>query len=143
MTLPPPAPEDVELPPAVNATAALVLDVAFLVHRRFGPGLLECVYRRCLVHGLRNRGATVQEETWLPLEFEGLHVSAGLRVDLLVNGHLIVEIKAVAALHPVHEAQLLSYLRLARVPLGLLLNFHVPQLRMGIRRLVNTRTLQT
>ena len=143
MRLPPPTPDDLDVPQDVEATAALLLDVAFRVHRALGPGLLESVYRRCLAHGLRRAGATVVEEGRMDIEFEGLRIESGLRLDLLVNGHLVVELKAVEALHPVHEAQVLSYLRLSRRPLGLLLNFNVPLLKHGIRRFVNPRALDS
>ena len=129
-----------DVPEAVDAVASQVLNAAFRVHSRLGPGLLESVYSRCLVQALKNEGLHVQREVWVPVEFEGLVLEDGLRMDLLVEDALVVEVKSVDALHAVHEAQLLTYLRLARKPLGLLLNFNVRRLQHGIRRFAMTRS---
>ncbi len=108
-----------------------VIGAAIEVHRHLGPGLLESAYRRCLVHELRLRGHQVLTEVPLELAYKSLLVGSAYRVDVVVDGCLIVEVKAVAALLPVHEAQLLTYLRLSGKPLGLLLNFGVQLLKDG------------
>ena len=120
-----------------NEVSGQVVDAAMRVHTALGPGLLESVYRLCLAHELRRRGLQVQIEVPVPVEYEGLPLDAGFRLDLLVENRLVVELKAVPKLLPVHEAQLLSYLKLSRRRLGLVINFHVVHLRHGIRRLIN------
>lgn len=127
------------MPEEFNDLARRVLDAAFRVHRALGPGLLESVYVKCFVQALRNDGLHVDQEVWLPLEFEGAVFEKCLRMDLLVENQLIVEVKAVETLHAVHVAQTLTYLRLCNLPLGLLINFHVTRLQHGIRRLALTR----
>lgn len=107
------------------------------VHSALGPGLLESAYTSCLAVELQNRGLTVESQVLLPLIYKGLLLPAAYRIDLRVNGELIVEVKAVTRHLPVHEAQLLSYLRLGKSRLGLLLNFHVPRMKDGIKRIVN------
>ena len=113
-----------------------ILGAAIEVHRHLGPGLLESAYRRCLVHELRLRGVAVAEEVILDLEYKGLLVPASYRLDLLAADRVIVEIKAVDHVTAVHEAQLLTYLRLSGRKSGLLLNFKVKLLRDGITRRV-------
>ena len=103
------------------------------VHRHLGPGLLERVYEECLCHELVSRGLEVTRQRQFPLEFKGHTVPGGFVVDLIVNDRVIVELKAVERLLPVFEAQLLSYLRLTRIEVGLLINFQTPTLRQGIR----------
>jgi GxxExxY protein len=111
-----------------------ILSAAYRVHSRLGPGLLERPYRVCLCHELQRSGLCFEAEKILPLEYDGLAIDLGYRVDLLVEGEVIVEIKAVEALLPLHEAQLLSDLKLGRKRVGLLINFNVVHLRQGIRR---------
>lgn len=113
-----------------------IIGAAIEVHRHLGPGLLESAYRRCLVHELRLRGHDVKAEVPVPLEYKGERLDTGYRLDVLVDAKVIVEVKAAKALEPIHEAQLLTYLRLAGVEVGLLLNFHAAVLRDGIKRLV-------
>jgi GxxExxY protein len=107
------------------------------VHSVLGPGLLEAAYKRCLVGELRKRGLLVEEELEPPVIYDGTCVELGYRIDLLVNGVVIVEVKAVSKLLSVHHAQLLSYLRLSGHKIGLLINFNVRHLRDGISRTVN------
>lgn len=115
-----------------------VLDAAFRVHRQLGPGLLESAYEACLVFELTRDGIRSRQQVPLPLIYEGQRLSdVGYRIDLLIEDELIVEIKALEALAPVHHAQLLSYLKLSGRRLGLLLNFHVAALKDGISRKVN------
>ena len=132
---------DDEVPADANETGRKVLDAAFRVHRSLGPGLLENVYSHCLAHALRSEGLSVEREVRVSVTFEGEVLPAGLRMDMLVEGRVVVEVKAVEALHAVHEAQILSYLKLGRKPLGYLINFHVPRLHQGIRRFAMTRHL--
>jgi GxxExxY protein len=117
-------------------TTNAILSSAYRVHSRLGPGLLERPYCTCLAYGLLRIGLTVEREKLLPVVYDGLTIEFGYRIDLLVDDTVIVEVKAVESLLPVHEAQLLSYLRLSRTRVGLLINFNVAHLREGIRRRV-------
>jgi GxxExxY protein len=121
----------------IHQVSGAVVDAAMKVHSALGPGLLESAYQACLAHELRTRGRRVRVQVPLPVVYEGIRVEVGYRLDLLVDDAVIVEAKAVARLLPIHDAQLLSYLRLSGHRVGLLINFHVPHLRDGIRRLVN------
>ena len=114
-----------------------VIGAAMDVHSVLGPGLLERAYRACLRHELELRGVAHLEEVDVPVTYKGLIVDIGYRVDLIVEDKVIVELKAVSQLLPVHESQLLSYLRMSKRPVGLLINFHVRHLRDGIKRMVN------
>jgi GxxExxY protein len=109
------------------------------VHSSLGPGLLESAYQACLVHELRSRGLEVAAQVPLPVIYEGQKLEVGYRIDLLVEGRVAVEVKSVEAVHPIHEAQLLSYMRLGGRNVGLLINFNVLHLRDGIRRMVDGR----
>jgi len=102
-----------------------------------GPGLLESAYRKCLVQDLRLRNVAVEAEIPVPVSYEGVTVDVGYRIDLLVENQVVVELKTVPKLLPVHHAQLLSYLRFGSYPVGLLINFHVDILRDGLKRIVN------
>ncbi len=111
-----------------------ILAAAYRVHSHLGPGLLENAYKACLVHELSVAGLACVVEKSLPVSYRGIHVELGYRLDLVVENVVVVEIKAVQSILPVHEAQLLSYLRLSGKRVGLLINFNVAQLRQGIRR---------
>ena len=124
------------LPTEVNDLTGEIVDAAFKVHSALGPGLLESVYETCLVHELRTRGLALERQLALPIEYGGLCLDSGLRLDLLVQDTVVVELKAVEHLLPVHKAQLLSHLRLTGKPVGLLINFHVPLIKDGIQRMV-------
>jgi len=115
----------------------LVIDSAMKVHSALGPGLLESAYRACLAHELELRGLDVSQEKPLPVLYEGAEISVGYRIDLLLNQKVIVELKAVEKLLPIHTAQLLSYLKLSGCKLGFLINFNVLHLKDGIKRVVN------
>ena len=123
------------IPPETNEVARQIVDAAFAVHTALGPGLLESVYEVCLAHELRKRGLTVRQQVVLPVHYDGVRLDAGLRLDLLVNDTVIVEIKAVENLLPVHKAQALTYLKLTGCRLALLINFNVPVIKEGIHRL--------
>jgi GxxExxY protein len=120
-----------------NAIATLILDKAFEIHRLLGPGLLESVYERALEYELRLSGLTVEVQQPVPLIYKEIKFEAGFRLDLLVENKVIIEIKAVEALAPVHYAQTLTYLKPTDKKLGLLLNFNTKYLKDGIHRIVN------
>jgi len=120
----------------VNRVSGAVVDAAMAVHTALGPGLLESAYEACLAHELRKRGFRVESQVGLPVVYDGVRLDLGYRLDLIVDGVVIVEIKAVEAISPVHQAQVLSYLKLSGVTVGLLLNFHVAHLKDGIKRFV-------
>jgi GxxExxY protein len=114
----------------------MIVDCAFKVHSRLGPGLLESVYEACLVHELVKKGLKVDRQVALPILYDGLVLESGLRIDLIVEDSVIVELKAVEEVLPVHRAQVLTYLKLARKRLALLINFNVPLIKDGIERIV-------
>jgi GxxExxY protein len=114
-----------------------IIGAAIEVHRHLGPGLLESAYETCLVFELRQLGLSVEEQKPLAVIYKDVKLDCGYRLDLVVEGEIIVEIKAVEQLLPIHEAQLLSYLRLSHKKVGLLMNFHVPVLKNGLKRIVN------
>jgi GxxExxY protein len=124
------------LPRQTQEIGTSVLDAAFAVHRTLGPGLLESAYEICLDHELRQRGHRVQRQVALPLVYDTIKLDAGYRIDLLVDGAVVVEVKSVEALAPVHEAQVLTYLKLSSRRLGYLVNFNVALLKQGIKRLI-------
>jgi GxxExxY protein len=113
-----------------------IIGAAIEVHRSLGPGLLESVYEECLVRELTLRGIPVARQKPIPLVYKDLKLECGYRLDLLVAGRVVVEIKAIESIAPIHESVMLTYLRLSEVPLGPLINFHVPVLKDGIRRFV-------
>ncbi len=121
----------------LNEITEAIIGCAIKVHRALGPGLLESTYEVCLVHELVKMGLKVQAQVPLPVHYDGTRLDAGYKIDLLVEEKVIVELKAVDALHPLREAQLLSYLRLSGKKLGLLINFNVRMLKNGIKRIAN------
>ncbi len=118
-----------------------VIGVAIGVHRVLGPGLLESIYETCLAYDLSEAGLRVETQKALPLRYRGVTFDAGYRLDLLIEDELVLELKAIDQLAPVHHAQLLSYLKLSGYTVGLLVNFNVPVLRQGIRRVVHGRAV--
>jgi GxxExxY protein len=120
-----------------NELTEVVIGSAIEVHRALGPGLLESVYQFCACKELGLRGVPYDDQAVLAVEYKGERFDSAYRLDILVSKKVIVELKAVENILPVHEAQLLSYLRLTGLKLGLLINFHVPVLKTGIRRVVN------
>ncbi len=122
----------------MNQLTEKIIGAAITVHKELGPGLLESVYQNCLFVELESRKISVQKEVSLPVMYRGSKISDdGFRLDLLVGDLVIVELKSVEKIQPVHAKQLLTYLRLANKPLGLLINFNVPVLRDGITRIAN------
>lgn len=121
----------------VNQVSGAIVNAAMKVHAALGPGLLESAYEACLLHELRQLGMKAQTQVSLPVVYDGVRMDVGYRVDLLVEDAVIVELKAVEATLPIHEAQLLSYLKLSRKRVGLLINFNVLHLKDGVKRMVN------
>ena len=121
----------------LNDISERIIGCAISVHRALGPGLLESTYQVCLVHEIRKGGLQVESQVDLPVMYDGVRLDAGYRIDLLVAGRVIVELKAIDRLLPIHEAQILSYLKLSGHKVGLLINFNVRLLRDGIKRLAN------
>ena len=124
----------------VEELSAIVVDAAFHIHKDLGPGLLESVYEAVLARALERRGLRVERQKVVSFEFDGMRFDEGLRVDLLVNEALVIELKSVETLAPVHHKQLLSYLRLLQQPLGLLINFGAATFKEGVKRIVNNHT---
>ena len=124
----------------VEELARIAVDCGFKIHSDLGPGLLESVYETVLAASLARSGLAVERQKMIPIEYDGLALAEGFRADLLVGGTLIIEIKSVERLMPVHGKQLLTYLRLAKQPLGLLINFGAATFREGIKRVVNNHT---
>ncbi|MGH7785424.1 MAG: GxxExxY protein [Candidatus Binatia bacterium] len=121
----------------INVVSGVVVDASMRVHSRLGPGLLESTYEACLAFELRKRGLRVLTQLALPVTYDDLEIELGYRIDMLVEGCVIVELKALANILPVHRAQVLSYLRLSGRKVGLLINFNVPHLKDGITRVIN------
>jgi GxxExxY protein len=121
----------------INEISGQVVDAAMKVHSALGPGLLENAYEACLEHELNKRGLRVERQVELPVVYDGVQIDLGYRLDLVVEGAVIVELKAVEKIAPIHEAQLLSYLKLSNKKIGLLINFNVLHLKDGIKRMVN------
>jgi GxxExxY protein len=116
-----------------------IIGAAIEVHRETGPGLLESAYEACLTHELTSRGLAVQRQQPLMIRYKGVEIDCAYRMDLVVEGVVLIELKAVAKLDPIHEAQLLTYMKLANLPVGLLMNFNVKLLTNGIKRFARTR----
>lgn len=121
----------------INEVTGQVIGAAIEVHRELGPGLLESAYHQCLCHELSLRGLRFEYKVPLPVRYKGILLDCGYEMDLVVEGDVIVELKTVEELHPIHEAQLLTYLKLYDRTVGLLINFHVKVLKDGIKRIVN------
>jgi GxxExxY protein len=124
------------LPQETEQLSKTVVDAAFKVHSTLGPGLLESVYEACLAHELRQRKVATQTQLVIPIVYEGLRLEAGLRIDMLVKNQLLVEVKAVEQMNRVFKAQILTYLKLTGLRLGLLINFNVPLIKNGIERII-------
>jgi GxxExxY protein len=119
-----------------NDISGAVVDAAMKIHSALGPGLLESAYAVCLKHELIKRGLRVASEVPLPVVYDGVKLEAGYRLDLVVEDTVVVELKAIEALAPIHQAQIISYLKLSGKPIGLLINFHSLHLKDGIKRFV-------
>jgi iron complex transport system substrate-binding protein len=127
----------VSVPAEVEALAAASVDAALAVHRELGPGLLESAYEACLAHELESRGIRVQRQLPVPLDYRGVRIEVGFRADLLLDTRLLLELKAAEAVSPLHRAQVITYLKLLKLPLGLLINFNSLLLKDGLERILN------
>lgn len=125
--------------PSVNQITGRIVAAAMKVHSVLGPGLFENAYEACLCHDLRKEGFRADRQVALPVVYDGVTIDLGYRMDLVVEGLIVVELKCVEDFTRVHQAQLLSYLKLSGMNVGLLINFHVAHLRNGIKRFVNGR----
>lgn len=119
---------------AQERIATSLVDAAYKVHRELGPGLLEKIYEKCLLHELKKRNLKVESQVDIPIVYDGIEFDDGLRLDLLINNEIICEIKATDRPQPVWDAQIISQLRLSKKPLGFLINFNVPRIKEGIKR---------
>ena len=124
------------LPSELEDLSGALVDSAFKVHQTLGPGLLESVYEACLCVGLTKRGISYETQAPVPLVYEGVAIEAGLRLDLLVEKSIVLELKSVDKLLPIHHSQLLTYLKLTNLRLGLLINFNVGMFKEGVKRLI-------
>jgi len=122
---------------SLNEISYAIIGAAMKVHRTLGPGLLESAYEACLAYELQKQGFQVERQKPIPVIYEDVHLDCGFRADLLVDGLVVTECKAKETLHPIDSAQVLSHLRLLKLQLGLLINFHEVDLKDGIRRIVN------
>ena len=120
----------------INTITHEILDSAYKVHSALGPGLLESAYQACLAYELKKKGLKIEVEKALPLIYEEVHLETGYRIDILVENKVVIELKTVEAFTDVHTAQVLTYLKLSKSKVGLLLNFHTKSLKNGIKRLI-------
>lgn len=129
---------DKELPPELNALTHKVIGACIDVHKALGPGLLESAYETCLCRELSLLNVSFQRQVPVPIEYRGAKLDAGYQLDVVVDGRVIVELKAVESLQRIHEAQIITYLKLTGLPAGLLVNLNVPALVQGVKRYANT-----
>jgi GxxExxY protein len=128
--------EHIPLPAGYEEIATKIVDAAFTVHKALGPGLLENVYEVCFCHELKKRGLSFQRQVSVPITYDGITFNEGLRLDVLVEGKIICELKVVDSLNDVHQAQLLSQMKLTGKRLGFLINFNVAVIKYGIKRMI-------
>ncbi len=121
----------------VDELAAVVVDAAFKVHQELGPGLLESAYEACLAHELTKRGLVIEKQKAQPVFYDGVTIDVGYRMDLLVNDCVVIELKSVDQIIPIHQAQLMTYLKLSKKPLGFLINFNTTYFKSSIKRIAN------
>jgi GxxExxY protein len=124
------------LSPKTELLAKEIVDIAFKIHKALGPGLLKSVYEKCFCYELLRRKINFVRQQCVEIVYDDLNIGDGLRIDILVNNEIIIELKAQENYHPVGEAQLLSYLKLSKKQLGFLINFHVPLIKNGIKRII-------
>jgi GxxExxY protein len=125
------------IPPEIERLATLAVDAAFAVHTELGPGLLESAYQACFVHELGLRGVAYQKELPVPLNYKGIRIEVGFRADVVIEQNLLIELKAVEQVLPIHKAQVITYLKLMHLPLGLMFNFNEVLIKHGIQRVLN------
>jgi GxxExxY protein len=127
----------ISIPPEIERLATLAVDAAFAVHTELGPGLLESAYQACFVHELNLRGVAYQKELPIPLNYKGVRIEVGFRADVVIEQKLLIELKAVEQLLPIHKAQVITYLKLTHLPLGILINFNEVLIKHGLQRVLN------
>lgn len=125
------------LPDEIEKIATQIVNAAYKVHKELGPGLLEKVYEACMAYELRKFGYEVKRQVYLPIRYDGIEFDEGLRLDIMVNDKVVIEVKAIETVNPVWEAQIISHLKLTDSRLGFLINFNVPLIKQGIRRFIN------
>ena len=125
---------------SINIISGQIIKAAIEVHKNLGPGLLESTYESCLIHELIDSGLCVRSQVALPVLYKGKSIDAGYRIDLLVEDQVILELKAVDRLLPIHSAQILTYLKLSGLKVGLLMNFNTERMKEGIHRFINNKT---
>jgi iron complex transport system substrate-binding protein len=130
-------PEKIVIPADIEQMATIAVDAAFAVHMEFGPGLLESAYEACFVRELELRGINYQRQLAVPLNYKGKLIEVGFRADVVMGGKLVIELKAVEQVIPVHKAQVITYLKILKLPLGLLINFNEVLIKDGIQRVLN------
>jgi iron complex transport system substrate-binding protein len=130
-------PEKIVIPADVERMATVAVDAAFAVHSEFGPGLLESAYEACFARELELRGINYQRQLAVPLNYKGKLIEVGFRADVVIEGKLVIELKAVEQVIPVHKAQVITYLKILKLPLGLLINFNEVLIKDGIQRVLN------
>jgi GxxExxY protein len=134
---------NVELPEQTENLATEIIDIAVKIHKKLGPGLLESVYEKCFCHELRKRNIAFTKQQVVEIVYDEIIIDDGLKIDILVDDRIIVELKAQENSHAVWEAQLLSYLKMTEKTLGFLINFHVPLMKHGIKRMINSSALHS
>ena len=120
-----------------NELAKIIVNAAFKIHRKLGPGLLESSYEACLIYELSQAGLRVNSQVSLPLIYDDVYLDCGYRIDILVEDRVIIEVKSVQEIMNIHQAQVITYLKLSGCTLALLINFNVPQIKYGIKRIIN------
>jgi GxxExxY protein len=125
-----------DLPPGTNEITGRIVDAAYAVHSELGPGLLEAIYEQCLLIEIRNRGLEVERQIDVPVIYKGEQTGTGFRMDVVVENSVVIELKAIDAVLPIHKAQLLTYLKLTGHRLGLLINFNVTKIKHGVHRVI-------
>lgn len=125
------------IPQEIERLATLAVDAAFSVHSELGPGLLESAYQACFAYELGLRGVAYQKELPVPLNYKGVRIEVGFRADVIIEQKLLIELKAVEQLLPIHKAQVITYLKLTKLPLGILINFNEVLIKHGIQRVLN------
>ena len=130
-------PEKIVIPAEIEDMATIAVDAAFEVHSEIGPGLLESAYEGCFARELELRGIAYQRQLAVPLDYKGKLIEVGFRADIVIGGKLLIELKAVEQVIPVHKAQVITYLKILKLPLGLLINFNEVLIKDGIQRVLN------
>ena len=129
--------KEIHIPKDIEAMATLAVDAAFAVHKELGPGLLESAYEACFARELELRDVRYQRQLPVPLNYKGKLIEVGFRADIIIEQRLLIELKAVEGIIPVHQAQVITYLKILRLPLGLLINFNEVLIKQGLHRILN------